>query len=346
MERGSLLAFKYLKYILCERCDKIIFRMLVRKNISKRYLTILALLIFCSTIFIFQVFGISRDFVSYERYFNYLRGDLSLLSYGTPTFEPLFYFIAYMFSHFIANNKIVYLLILLSCIHIKSSAFYSITNSKSIFTLVILFYMVRFFPLHEMTQIRTALATSFLLYAIPSSKKFVFFATLSHYSSIVVAPFYLIKNKLKYLLLLVPVIILLCSISWYFLDNIITNIFPEGLSVRILLYLSDEPADLISTAITIDLIYILFGLTLWNKSPRKMKFSLLMCLVGISMYYGNLNYSGFASRLHQIFSVFLCPYLIYSMQLNKQARYMAFLFIIINIIYYSFIYFYYAPFFK
>jgi len=104
----------------------------------------------------FSMFGVSRDYLSYESF--YLE-----IQFNNPfeyvRFEPGFVLTAWISKFVLLLPLPVYLfLFILAALVLKASAF-----MKTMYpTLTMLFYLANWFPLHEYTQVRVAMATSFL----------------------------------------------------------------------------------------------------------------------------------------------------------------------------------------
>ena len=104
----------------------------------------------------FNLFGESRDYASYESFFEELRPK-------SPTeyvrFEPGFVLAAWVSKFVLFIQLPAYLFALMSvALVVKSSVFMKTTYP----TLTMLFYLANWFPLHEYTQVRVAMATSLL----------------------------------------------------------------------------------------------------------------------------------------------------------------------------------------
>ena len=165
--------------------------------ISKKCLIVkIVMVMVMAVVAVFQMAGISKDFVSYETYFSGLRNDGVLFALASR-FEPLFVATTFGFVSFIQNDLIVYSLFVVIALWIKVHVIRQLSATWSILAVVVLFYGARFFPLFELTQIRVALATSFVFIAflmtakdrVKSALLFLIISIGFHFSNFVFLPF-------------------------------------------------------------------------------------------------------------------------------------------------------------
>ncbi|HEU5365123.1 MAG TPA: EpsG family protein, partial [Hanamia sp.] len=143
----------------------------------------------------FQDTSVSKDYLNYQYLFDEIYDITDSGFYYLLAFEPGFVAIVVFFRHLFASNYglVIMLFYALSSLTLKV---YTINRLSINPYLTILYYFSYFFLLHEMTQIRIALASAiFLISLIPflNEKRRVFvililLATCFHYSAI----FYLI----------------------------------------------------------------------------------------------------------------------------------------------------------
>ena len=175
-----------------------------------------------------RMFGLDRD------YYQYLDGWQELAQGYANRWEPFFSFLATSVQSIFGNESFHVFLFLVAFISLNIKLYLFSKNKH--FGLIVFIYLVMLFPLHEMTQVRAALAIAFAylgLYKATFEKShiierllYVILAVNSHISTLVIAPFILmpqIANKRSSLL------ILLLGSSFALLFPILISIMSEYL---------------------------------------------------------------------------------------------------------------------
>jgi hypothetical protein len=111
-----------------------------------------------------QAFGESPDYNSYNSFFDLVRSE-RLDIFSISRFEPGFSFLSLVLTTLFSENIIVYSFFVVSALLIKGWVIRGYSSSLITFLIVLAFYFARYFPLHELTQIREAYAIAFLLVA-------------------------------------------------------------------------------------------------------------------------------------------------------------------------------------
>ncbi|EHU1559404.1 EpsG family protein [Acinetobacter baumannii] len=129
-------------------------------------------------------------------YYTYL----DYYSYGHQNVEPIFKIVSNIFHHL--NNGFIWLLGFYAFfgLLLKTRVFYDFFYKKSFLSFLYMFfmYLVVFFPIWEMTQIRMGLAISLLIYAFVVIDKlwvkilFCLIALLCHYGTSIIIALYFI----------------------------------------------------------------------------------------------------------------------------------------------------------
>lgn len=143
----------------------------------------------------FRPVGMDNDSSNYEMYFSFYDNPLYELSA-----EPLFLFLCKIFNKMFHD---VHGLFLVFAAVSMSMKFYILRKLTPLVFLALAVYMGNYFILHEFTQIRAAVASSFLLISIiPLSKGerwkatgFMLCALAFHYSSIIMFPLLALSCK-------------------------------------------------------------------------------------------------------------------------------------------------------
>nr|AHB32832.1 Wzy [Acinetobacter baumannii] len=271
--------------------------------------------------------NVDRDYYTYLDYY----------SYGNPKVEPVFKLASEIFHHF--NNGFIWLLGFFAFfgLLLKIRAFYVISYKKSFVTFfyMIFLYLVVFFPIWEMTQIRMGLAISLLVYAFIIVDKlwiktlFCLMALLCHYgTSIVIALYFIIYffSNRKWLLfslsgLVIYIFSQLISRSNYEVYNIDTYvevfnpysfknfyIFLSSIVVIVVCYF-DGKSDSVNVKIAfislmLLVLYFIIGATYPSMAIRYADISLFFCFLSLGSVYGSF----YATVYKMVSFLVLIPY--------------------------------------
>lgn len=144
---------------------------------------------------------VGKDYLTYQRVFD-LYSELKVNDGFLSNFEPGFSFIILLLKRLFTLNYGIWIMLFFSftSIIIRLYSFSKIAINPF---LVLLFYYSHYFFLHEMTQIRIALASSIfifgLIYYLRGKKiAYIFFVLIAasfHYSAILYFAVFLIDNK-------------------------------------------------------------------------------------------------------------------------------------------------------
>jgi len=175
--------------------------------------------------------GIHADYLSYAGYYiSVVNGNL------TYFIEISFVYIAKLSNLILSNNSIM-LFVLYALIGVSLKA-YAISKLSKFFLFSLVIYVSNYFIIHEMIQIRTGVASAFILLSlVPLYKKSLFkfvicisLATFFHYSSFIfIALAFLRKNsfsRLFYLSLIPFSYLLYFLLSSFDLIAFISNYIP------------------------------------------------------------------------------------------------------------------------
>jgi len=219
--------------------------------------------------------GLDRDSISYATFLQ-TTTEINFLDK-----EPFFWIIKWFNDTFLFGNIHTFFLIFAALsISIK---FLAIKRLSKLPWLSLIVYLSLYFILHEMTQIRVGVATGFFLLSIPdiynrNFGKFIIkasFASLFHYSAIIMIPLYFLNPKkvnIIYLLLPIVGLILACvNLSKIILENI-NNYLPKFLAYKISLYLfllelrEHSEINIINFYYLSLLLFLYFGFFLYFKN--------------------------------------------------------------------------------
>lgn len=315
-----------------------------KKNIVIKCFIIIAFFL----VAVFQLFVVSRDYENYARFFSEIR-EYGIISYvRNHRFEPLFSYLSFVISSVFKNNVMVYSLLAILSLWIKGFALRRVSRNWLILFVVLAFYMARFFPLHEMTQIRASFAASFLILAMVYTYQQKNIRSLLcgittigfHLSSLVFVPFacclkkHWRKRDVFYLGIGFFVLLLITKV--FLLDFLAVHI-PKLAIYRTLEY--GGKASWYARTVILDILLIICGFSFWKGSDNLMHQILFLQVLGILFYYVFLDYAVLAHRLRELLSVFWVLY--FPLALNKRGkiRRVMSIFIFLNIVVYIQLYF-------
>mgnify|MGYP001770686908 CR=1 FL=1 len=223
--------------------------------------------------------GLDRDSLNYAAHIK------SATEVNFLDKEPAYWLIKWFNEViFYGNIQTFFLIFAILGVSIK---FLSIKRLSKLPFVSVFAYISMYFILHEMTQIRAGVASGIFLWSIPdiykrNFKSFiikVLFASLFHYSAIVMLPLYFLNpRKINIIYFFLPIIGLF--LAYFGLSKIIflniTNSLPEFLAYKIRLYLSLLELDLHAEIHIFNFFYssllIIFYFSLYYYVKNKAKF--------------------------------------------------------------------------
>jgi hypothetical protein len=213
-------------------------------NLCKYNLIILISILLCF-IAVMKPIGFDVDSLAYYTALASIKNQ----SYDSNSFEPIFHIISYI-SIFLFDDAFKGMLFIFFVTSLSIKIF-SIKKLSNYVFLSFFIYISFYFLLHDVIQIRAGLAASIFLLSIsdiqyrkPKSYSVkIFFAVMSHYSAIMLIPFYFIKpipiSKIKYItIILVTLFLGAFSALLIELTTLLSNILPGRLGYKGLRYIS------------------------------------------------------------------------------------------------------------
>ena len=264
-----------------------------------------------------QLYGESPDYSNYDIYFDLVRSQgLNMLQ--DSRFEPGFTIGAAIFTALFASNVVVYSTFVAAALLLKGWAIRAYSASIAIFIVVAVFYTARFFPFHELTQLRVAVAIGILLVSavlIWRGKNvfgllWAFLAVLFHMSSVSVIPFLFIQPRRRWHVVLSG---LVTFVGVYSAAGFVTVQLAKYISV-FTMYQSagfgENSPNPLSAVLLLDWAMIVFAMAMWNRLSLVMKRVLLLQVIGMAIFYGSLDFPVIAHRIREMFSVFWVLFLV------------------------------------
>ncbi len=258
-----------------------------------------------------QVFGESPDYSQYDDFFDLVRTEgLDVLS--VSRFEPGFSILSLGLTKLFDTNVVVYSWIVVTAMLLKGWAIIAYSSSQKIFFAVAAFYFARYYPLHELTQLRAAFAIGFLMVATfflwRGNRRFGLWACaaalLFHMSAAAVIPALLIQPLRRRLVILIgiSVFVLVFAGAGFVSDYlaIYISVF-EGYQAS---GFGDVAPNPFSVALLLDWAMIAVSLIMWNRLSLLMKRIVFLEIIGMAIFYGLLGSPVIAHRIRELYSVF------------------------------------------
>ncbi len=318
--------------------------------LANYYWLILPLLVFLSAYY--QIPGENRDWQSYDDFFELLRIE-GTDTFGISRFEPGFVIVSIFFTKLFSGNTAVYGMIAASAMLLKCWTINQLTSRKMVLFFVAIFYITRFAPLHELTQLRVACSAAFLLLAFVLLGRCNRLAGLTacamalafHLSAIVVAPFLFIKSSSRRTVIVISVIVF---ITILFGAGLITNYFQDSISV-VKMYqeagFGDEVPNPLSSAILLDWGMIVVGLFMWDRLSIPMKNVMLLELIGMAIFYASMDFAVISHRIREFLSVFWIFFVAEGLHQELLVKQITILFVSASLILYSYLFIFSSQFF-
>jgi hypothetical protein len=258
-----------------------------------------------------QPFGYSPDYTQYEFFFQQIRFDF-LRIVQASRFEPGFSFLSGTLSWAFSSDIMVYSFLVAIAMFLK--LIYTRKISFGIyFYLAIIFYFSKFFILHELTQLRVALAISFIFascFWLWNGMRWkgvigCVCATSFHYSSLMLFPFLFAPklNRTKSLAIALFIFIVLSLISHYVVD-LAGKFFPvfESYESSALLFHTNDINPL-SPVLLPEFFLLIMSFIFWHDLTENMQKIVFIELIGFAIFYSLIDYQVVAVRGREFFSV-------------------------------------------
>lgn len=291
-----------------------------------------------------QILGESPDYSSYEDFFDLTRSEgLNILV--ESRFEAGFSILSLALSTMFATNAIVYSWIVVAALLLKGWAIHIYSSSQKIFIVVALFYLVRYFPLHELTQLRAACTMSLIIVGTI----FLWVGKLRHglliYASSIL--FHMSATSIILAFFLPATkrwqVILIGSVTY-----ILTFIFTSNLTAYLADYIKilnsyqtngfgEVKPNPFAIELLIDWAMIALSLVMWHKLSLHMKRIVLIELIGMAIFYGGIDFPVIVHRIRELYSV-LWVFFVADGLRQSGTKLVSYSFVYVNIILYLYLY--------
>lgn len=312
----------------------------------------------------FRIFGLSKDWLNYDDIFDVLR--VSGLGDGEEDYERIeigFKVLALGLIGLSLSNTATYGVIAAIAVFVKCGAINSIARSGTAYVFALIFYLFVFVPLHELTQLRAALAIAllFVSYACLLHDRNWLALTAAvisigfHISSALMLPLFLLiflfqRNVIAltraraitfFITVFAASTVAIAVLIAYFEEELpIIAAYQE-------LGFGDAPTNPFAPHILLNLAMILMGLVFWNQVSRNMKYVLLFQLTGLGIFYAALDFQVVASRVYDLTQTFWVFFIAEGADSDyRPVRFFTQVFVLAAVAAFSYIYFFSGNFFQ
>lgn len=292
-----------------------------------------------------QIFGKSPDYFNYDVFFDLVRRE-SLSTLSISRFELGFSVLVICLTNFLASNLVVYGWIVFAIMLLKGWAMRAYAPSSKIFLVCIGFYLIRYFSLHELTQLRAACAIAFVLVGSISIWNGYFIrgaficslALLFHMSAGAVLPALLLTTTKRWQVVFIGFGVF---VFVFVFSNLVTGYL--GGYIQVLnSYQTQGFFDVKPNPFAIQLLVdwglVIIALILWDKLTILMRRIVLIQLIGMAIFYGGIELGVVAHRMREFYSVFWVFFLADGLRLTA-TRVLSYGFVFICMVFYSYVFF-------
>jgi len=313
---------------------------------------------------VFRVFGISKDWLNYDDIFDVLR--VSGLGDGEEDYERIeigFKVLALGFIGLSLSNTATYGAIAAIAVFIKCVAMNALARSGTAYFFTICFYLFVFAPLHELTQLRAALAIAllFVSYTLLIREKnlvalaVALAAIAFHISSVIMFPlFVLVFLFQKDVISLTRARAIAFGLAVFAASAVVIAVliayFEEELPIVAAyqeLGFGDVPTNPLAPHILLNLAMVLTGLVLWERLSRSMRYVLFFQFAGIGVFFATLDFQVVASRVYDLTQTFWVFFIAEGADSEEPpVRFATQVFVLAAVAAFSYIYFFSGNFFQ
>lgn len=274
----------------------------------------------------FPLIPLGADYLNYVNIFETARST-PFTELFSQRYEPLFLVLSALFSYMATDDVTVFAALMLIATAMKVSVVRRLTWHGHAAVLMLAWYALRFFPLHELTQIRIALALGLWLLAVttrsaPKAYALAMAAALTHYSTAILLPVIwawrgVERSPEGYRR--IELRLLLGGISVIFIVGVTLRQLLEQLSLifSILdIYSSEgfgeDRVNPLSIAVLLDSFFLLTGWLVASGDARS-RFWLTLLTLSLATFYVLFDFPVLAHRIREMFGICWLPYLAYAL---------------------------------
>ena len=305
--------------------------------ISQRLTTIFLLSAGAFFISFLKPFGLSPDYSQYELFFGDLNADFAGTAISSR-FEPGFVFISGVLIKFLGSDAAAYSVFVLLSIWVKLR--WGLKDALGVyFWIAVVFYFFKYFPLHELNQLRAALgaAAAVLAFSIKEDgkTKLAFYVccagVLFHYSVLIILPFlFLPRFDRRGVLLISLVVYAVCALFVTGLQQFAAKYF-SVLELYETASGSEKEFNKFSPVFFPEFMLIGFSLWWWRHLTPLMQRVVYLQLIGFALLYAFSSIGVVAVRTHEFFSVLWIFYVAHAQFVKRRIRNLIFVFVLLSV---------------
>lgn len=291
-----------------------------------------------------QILGESPDYSQYDEFFDLVRSEgLDILA--VSRFEPGFSILALVLTKLFTTNVIVYGWIVVAAMLLKGWAISAYSSSHKIFFVVTAFYFSRYFPLHELTQLRAACAIALILAGAIFLWKGNFLigtlicasALLFHMSAAAVIPALFVAVSKRRQVMFISFIAFVFTFAFSgILTGYLGDFIPMIDAYQTGGFGEDRPNPF-AIQLLIDWTMIAVSLIMWDRLSLLMKRVVLLEIIGMAIFYGGIDFAVVAHRIREFYSVFWVLFVADGLRQNG-TRFLTYSFVFVSVIFYYYIF--------
>jgi hypothetical protein len=276
---------------------------------------------------------LGADYLNYVNVFEIAR-TASFEELMSQRYEPLFLLFSTLFAKLSGDDVLVFAVLMVTSTAMKVTVTHRLAGRGLAAALVLAWYALRFFPLHELTQIRIALALGLWLLAVTTQsgrKAFLLAvaAALTHYSTAVLLPVLWAwraaeRSPAAYRRIETP--LLLGGVAVIVMITLTLRQLLEQLSLifSILDIYSNEGfgedrVNPFSIAVLLDSVFLLTGWMVASSDVRS-RFWLTLLTLSLATFYVLFDFPVLAHRIREMFGICWLPYLAFTLNQRGAPR--------------------------
>jgi len=308
----------------------------------------LAVAIACGLAAYYQPFGVSRDFLQYDSFLDSVRGAALRSAILQTRFEPAFVVLAQALAAATRDNLLILAVIAAAAGGMKMRLL-GAAGGTALGTLVATaLFLVRFVPLHELTQVRASVALVFLVAALTlrlrGQDKWAIVVALAaigfHFSSVFIVPALFVRARTRaHALLLALAAMLATALA---LELVIRMLGPSIAAIAMYQQVGfgENAVNPFSPSVALDVAMCVTGLLMWAQLSPSLRHLLALQVIGLGIFIGALGYPVFAHRIREMFTLFWIIYVALSFRRSRDLAAAAGIFTVLCMALYTYVYFF------
>lgn len=263
----------------------------------------------------YQFLGISRDYPNYLEFFELVRSSGGLFDVDTR-FEFGFTTLVYSLVSLGLGNIAIYGTICAICILIKGAAVRTSQLTLGLISVLVFFYISRYFILFEMTVLRAsiAFAIAFFVFWRKNERRLklgevllLCLAVTFHYSAIVLLLVYVLgRLNFKAAVVLITSIFVTGLLLRQTLFSMFQSVFPVlGTYLDVA-----TSATIVPLPFMLDIALMVAALCLWRQNDVTMQYAVIGMLMSVAIHFSMLEFPIVAARFRELLSVFVLIYIL------------------------------------